>query len=85
MRALISTQTGGPETLVLGDLPRPQPKAGEIRIRVRACGVNYPDTLMIEDKYQFQPARPFAHKMFGCPHSVACFPTLRRSASVVHS
>lgn len=60
MRALISTQTGGPETLVLGDLPLPQPKAGEIRIRVRACGVNYPDTLMIEDKYQFQPTRPFA-------------------------
>ena len=60
MRALLSTDTGGPETLVLGDLPLPQPKADEIRIRVRACGVNYPDTLMIEDKYQFQPTRPFA-------------------------
>ena len=60
MRALLSTHTGGPETLVLGDLPLPQPKADEIRIRVRACGVNYPDTLMIEDKYQFQPTRPFA-------------------------
>ena len=31
-----------------------------MRIRVRACGVNYPDTLIIEDKYQFRPPRPFA-------------------------
>ena len=60
MRALISSQTGGPETLVVDDLPLPQPKADEIRIRIHACGVNYPDTLMIEDKYQFQPTRPFA-------------------------
>jgi NADPH2:quinone reductase len=41
-------------------LPSPTAGPGEVRIRVRACGVNYPDTLIIEDKYQFRPARPFA-------------------------
>ena len=60
MRALLSTAVGGPETLTLGDLPRPEPKPGEVLIRVAACGLNFPDVLMIEDKYQFKPPRPFA-------------------------
>ena len=60
MKAMLSTAPGGPATLVLSDLPAPAPGPGEVRIRVRACGVNYPDTLIIEDKYQFRPARPFA-------------------------
>jgi len=60
MKAMLSTAPGGPSTLVLSDLPSPTAGPGEVRIRVRACGVNYPDTLIIEDKYQFRPARPFA-------------------------
>ncbi len=61
MRALVSEAVGGPDTLVLrDDMPVPVPGADEILIRVRACGVNYPDTLVIEDKYQFRPPRPFA-------------------------
>jgi NADPH2:quinone reductase len=60
MRALVSEATGGPDSLVLRELPAPEPGSGEVVIRVRACGVNYPDALMIEDKYQFRPARPFA-------------------------
>ena len=60
MKAMLSTAPGGPDTLVLSDIPSPTAAAGEVRIRVRACGVNYPDTLIIEDKYQFRPARPFA-------------------------
>jgi NADPH2:quinone reductase len=60
MKALVSEVSGGPETLVLRDLPAPMAGAGEVLIRVRACGVNYPDALMIEDKYQFRPERPFA-------------------------
>lgn len=61
MRALLSEAVGGPDTLVLhADAPPPAPAPDEVLIRVRACGVNYPDTLMIEDKYQFRPARPFA-------------------------
>jgi NADPH2:quinone reductase len=60
MKAIVSEHVGGPETLVLRELPAPQPGKGEILIRVHACGVNYPDALMLEDKYQFRPERPFA-------------------------
>ncbi|MFW2828587.1 NADPH:quinone oxidoreductase family protein [Sphingomonas sp. ID0503] len=60
MRALISVAPGPAEKLELGDLPLPLPKAGEVRIRVLACGLNYPDTLIINDRYQYQPTRPFA-------------------------
>ncbi len=60
MKAIVSERIGGPETLVLRELPAPQAGAGEVLIRVRACGVNYPDALMLEDKYQFRPERPFA-------------------------
>ena len=60
MKALLSTAVGGPETLTMGELPRPSAGAGQIVIDVKACAVNFPDTLIIEDKYQFKPARPFA-------------------------
>jgi NADPH2:quinone reductase len=60
MKAMLSKGAGGPETLVLEDLPDPQPAPGEVLIAVKACGVNYPDYLIIEDRYQFRPPRPFA-------------------------
>jgi NADPH:quinone reductase-like Zn-dependent oxidoreductase len=60
VRALLSTETGGPETLRLSDLPDPEPGPGQLLVRVRACAINYPDVLIIEDKYQFKPPRPFA-------------------------
>ena len=60
MKAILSKAPGGPETLTLENLNAAEPGNGEVRIRVRACGVNYPDTLMIEDKYQFRPDRPFS-------------------------
>jgi len=60
MKALLSTTVGGPETLVLQDLPSPEPGKGFAVVQVKACGVNYPDVLIIEDKYQFKPARPFS-------------------------
>ena len=60
MKALLSKAVGGPETLVLDDLPSPVAKPGFAVIEVKACGVNYPDVLIIEDLYQFKPARPFA-------------------------
>ncbi len=60
MKALLSKAVGGPETLVLEDLPSPSPKPGFAVVDVKACGVNYPDVLIIEDKYQFKPPRPFA-------------------------
>jgi NADPH:quinone reductase-like Zn-dependent oxidoreductase len=60
MKMLISKAVGGPATLELVDAPVPQPGPGEVRVRVLACGINYPDVLIIEDKYQFKPDRPFA-------------------------
>jgi NADPH2:quinone reductase len=60
MKALLSKAVGGPETLVLEDVPSPTPKPGFAVVTVKACGVNYPDVLIIEDKYQFKPPRPFA-------------------------
>ena len=60
MRALLSEAPGGPETLVLRDLPDLTPGAGELLVRVRACAMNFPDVLIIEDNYQLKPPRPFA-------------------------
>lgn len=60
MQALLSVAPGGPETLELTTLPDPTPKSREILVRVRAAGVNFPDTLMINDLYQIKPPRPFA-------------------------
>jgi NADPH:quinone reductase len=60
MKALLSKAPGGPDTLSLEDLPDPVPGAGQVVVAVRACAINYPDVLIIEDKYQFKPQRPFA-------------------------
>ena len=60
MKALLSNSPGGPETLELAELPDPEPGPGQLLVRVRACAINYPDVLIIEDKYQFKPPRPFA-------------------------
>jgi NADPH2:quinone reductase len=57
---MLSRRVGGPETLELAVLPDPKPGAGEVLLAVKACGVNYPDLLIIEDRYQFKPPRPFA-------------------------
>ncbi|KRA65966.1 NADPH:quinone oxidoreductase [Caulobacter sp. Root655] len=60
MKAVLSKAVGGPETLVLEELPDPVAGPGQVVLAVKACGVNYPDVLIIEDKYQFKPQRPFA-------------------------
>jgi NADPH2:quinone reductase len=60
MLALLSRQPGGPETLRLETMPDPKPGRDEVVLSVRACGVNYPDVLIIEDRYQFKPERPFS-------------------------
>ncbi|AIT08168.1 NADPH:quinone oxidoreductase [Sphingomonas taxi] len=57
---MLSTASGGPDTLELTELPDPAPAKGQVRIAVKACAINYPDVLIIEDKYQFKPPRPFA-------------------------
>jgi NADPH2:quinone reductase len=60
MKAMLSRRVGGPETLSLEELPDPRPGEGDVLLAVKACGVNYPDLLIIEDRYQFKPPRPFA-------------------------
>ena len=60
MRALLCKEFGPPESLVVEDVAVPQPGAGQVRIAVHAAGVNFPDFLIIQDKYQFKPDLPFA-------------------------
>ncbi len=60
MRTLLSIEPGGPESLRLEDIPAPAAGPDELLVRVRACSMNFPDVLIIEDKYQLKPRRPFA-------------------------
>jgi NADPH:quinone reductase-like Zn-dependent oxidoreductase len=60
MKALLSKAPGDPESLVLEELANPAAEDGEVVIAVKACGVNYPDVLIIKDEYQFKPPRPFS-------------------------
>ncbi|HEX2914388.1 MAG TPA: NADPH:quinone oxidoreductase family protein [Chloroflexia bacterium] len=60
MKALLCKEYGPPEKLVLEELPPVEPGKGQVVVAVKACGVNFPDTLIIEGKYQFKPDMPFA-------------------------
>ncbi|WP_449125011.1 NADPH:quinone oxidoreductase family protein [Pseudomonas viridiflava] len=60
MKALLCKAFGPASTLVLEDIPAPDIKKNEILLDVRAAGVNFPDTLIIEGKYQFKPPFPFS-------------------------
>ena len=60
MRAVLCKAYGPPESLVLEEQPSPQPGPGQVRVGVQACGVNFPDTLIIQGNYQFKPALPFS-------------------------
>jgi NADPH2:quinone reductase len=60
MRAVLCEAFGPPDTLVVRDVPDPEPGDGQVVIDVAGCGINFPDVLIIEDKYQFKPERPFA-------------------------
>ncbi|HEY8873400.1 MAG TPA: alcohol dehydrogenase catalytic domain-containing protein, partial [Stellaceae bacterium] len=59
MRAILCREWGGPDGLRLDEVGRTKLRPNEARIRVRACGVNFADTLMIEGKYQVRPEFPF--------------------------
>ncbi len=60
MRAMMCKAHGGPETLVLEELPAPSLGSSDVRIGVHACGVNFPDLLIIKGEYQIKPGFPFA-------------------------
>lgn len=59
MKAVLCTTLGGPEDLSVQDVPSPEIKPGHVRLRVRAAGVNFADTLIIQGKYQVRPDLPF--------------------------
>ncbi len=60
MKAVLCKAFGPPESLVLEEVASPVPGRGQVVISVRACGVNFPDTLIIQGKYQFKPPLPFS-------------------------
>lgn len=60
MRAVLSKVAGGPETLVLEEIAEPVAGPGQVLVRVAAVGANFPDSLIISDRYQFRPGRPFS-------------------------
>lgn len=60
MKALLCTQFGLPDILTVKEIPDPSPAPNQILIAVEACGVNFPDVLIIQNKYQFKPELPFA-------------------------
>ncbi|WP_157218162.1 NADPH:quinone oxidoreductase family protein [Flavisphingomonas formosensis] len=59
MRAILCERHGPPERLALRDIPPPEPAPGEVRLRVQAASVNFPDALIIQNLYQTKPPLPF--------------------------
>tara|TARA_B100001778_G_scaffold312418_1_gene296100 strand:- start:1879 stop:2853 length:975 start_codon:yes stop_codon:yes gene_type:complete len=59
MRAVLCKQFGPPEDLVIDEVADPTPGPGEVLIEVKAAPVTFPDTLMLEDKYQFKADLPY--------------------------
>jgi len=63
MRAVICNEFGPLEKLVLANLPDPELRGGQVRLRVLASGVNYVDGLLVQGKYQIKPPVPFVPGM----------------------
>lgn len=59
MRAIVCHRHGSPRDLMPGNAPVPVAGPGQVRIRVTACGINFPDLLLVEGKYQDKPPFPF--------------------------
>ena len=72
MKAIVCKAWGLPETLVIEDQADLVPAAGEIVIDIMAAGVNFPDVLIIQNKYQFKPELPFTpgNELAGTVHAV---------------
>lgn len=60
MKALLSKSFGLPDTLTFEEVPDPTPGPGQAVIEMKAAGVNFPDALLIQGKYQFKPDLPFS-------------------------
>ena len=59
MKAVVCKAYGPPENLFVEDVDEPEPGAGEVLIDIEAAGVNFPDALVIQDKYQYRQEPPF--------------------------
>ena len=59
MHAWLCENPTGVDALTWKELPTPQPKAGEVLIEIRAASLNFPDLLIVQNKYQIKPALPF--------------------------
>ena len=60
MKAVLCKEYGPPESLVIEEVPTPDPGKGQVLLEVHAAAVNFPDVLIIENKYQFKPPLPFS-------------------------
>lgn len=60
MKAALCKTLDGPAAIVVEDIPTPEPGAGEVRVRVRAVGLNFLDTLITRGRYQYKPEMPFS-------------------------
>ncbi|MQX52228.1 NADPH:quinone oxidoreductase family protein [Alcanivorax sediminis] len=60
MRAILCKELGPADKLVVEDIASPEPGKGQVKIKVKAAGLNFPDTLIIEGKYQIKPELPFS-------------------------
>ena len=74
MRAIVCRELSGVGGTELGNIPMPEPGSGEVRIRVRAAGLNFADTLIIKGQYQEKPELPFVPGMEVAGHIDACGP-----------
>ena len=59
MRAVVCTEFGPPEDLVVEEMPSPEPGPDEVLVEVKAAAVTFPDTLMLTDQYQFKAPPPY--------------------------
>jgi NADPH2:quinone reductase len=59
MKAWLCENPIGPQALQWKELPTPEPQAGEVRIAIRAASLNFPDLLIVQNKYQVKPPLPF--------------------------
>src|SRR5215210_6376001 len=60
MKAVLCKQFGPPDSLVIEEVASPRPGAGEVVLSVKAASLNFPDVLIIQNKYQFKPPLPFS-------------------------
>lgn len=60
MRAILCQELGAADKLEIGELPSPDIKPGTVKVKVKAAGLNFPDTLIIQGKYQIKPELPFS-------------------------